>query len=246
MTLDWTTQENDWGLICFQTGSTRADWVHLADNSTSGKTLGAAGTTTYYYTAFDRTFTNSNAGGSGLTILGTVYLYIPSGKTITCTGHNASGATGGGAGIELTEGNTLYLIGSGSLVATGGNAANGGNGAGGGDASTDQMHWVWSGAGGRGGAAEVAMAAAVPVQASARAVPMVALAVPVAQQYKRNTIVHRQQAMWVAMARTAVRLPRWARSIYMMAPRLSPPRQIFMEVARAQPAAMEVPGAAML
>ena len=95
-------------------------------------------------------------------------------------------------------------------------------------------------------AAEVAMAAAVPVQASARAVPMVALAVPVAQQYKRNTIVHRQQAMWVAMARTAVRLPRWARSIYMMAPRLSPPRQIFMEVARAQPAAMEVPGAAML
>ena len=151
VTLDWTTQENDWGLICFQTGSTRADWVHLADNSTSGKTLGAAGTTTYYYTAFDRTFTNSNAGGSGLTILGTVYLYIPSGKTITCTGTHASGATGAGAGIELTEGNTLYLIGSGSLVATGGNAANGGNGAGGGDASTDKMHWVWSGAGGRGG-----------------------------------------------------------------------------------------------
>ena len=151
VTLDWTTQENDWGLICFQTGSTRADWVHLADNSTSGKTLGAAGTTTYYYTAFDRTFTNSNAGGSGLTILGTVYLYIPSGKTITCTGSHASGATGAGAGIELTEGNTLYLIGSGSLVATGGNAANGGNGAGGGDASTDQMYWVRSGAGGRGG-----------------------------------------------------------------------------------------------
>ena len=151
VTVDWTTQENDWGLICFQTGTTRADWVHLADGSTKGKTLGAAGTTTYYYTAADRTFTNSNAGGSGLTILGTVYLYIPSGKTITCTGTHASGATGAGAGIELTEGNTLYLIGSGSLVATGGNAANGSNGAGGGDASTDQMHWVRSGAGGRGG-----------------------------------------------------------------------------------------------
>ena len=151
VTIDWTTQENDWNLVCLRTNSTRANWVHLADNSTSGKTLGAAGTTTYYYTAFDRTFTNSNVGGSGLTILGTVYLYIPSGKTITCTGTHASGATGAGAGIELTEGNTLYLIGSGSLVATGGNAANGGNGAGGGDASTDQMHWVWSGAGGRGG-----------------------------------------------------------------------------------------------
>ena len=151
VTVDWSTQEDDWNLVCLRTNSTRADWVHLTDNSSSGKTLGAAGTTTYYYTAIDRTFTNSNAGGSGLTILGTVYLYIPSGKQITCTGANASGATGAGAGIELTEGNTLYLIGSGSLVATGGNAANGSNGAGGGDASTDQMHWVWSGAGGRGG-----------------------------------------------------------------------------------------------
>ena len=241
VTIDWTTQENDWNLVCLRTNSTRANWVHLADNSTSGKTLGAAGTTTYYYTAFDRTFSNSNAGGSGLTILGTVYLYIPSGKTITCTGHNASGATGGGAGIELTAGNTLYIIGSGRLVATGGNAANGGNGG----AGVMRVPIKCTGYG-PAPAAEVAMAAAVPVQASARAVPMVALAVPVAQQYKRNTIVHRQQAMWVAMARTAVRLPRWARSIYMMAPRLSPPRQIFMEVARAQPAAMEVPGAAML
>ena len=151
VTIDWTTQEDDWSLICLRTGTTRANWVHLADNSTSGKTLGAAGTTTYYYTAIDRTFTNSNAGGSGLTILGTVYLYIPSGKTITCTGTHANGTTGAGAGIELTEGNTLYLIGSGRLNATGGNAANGSNGVGGGDASTDQMHWVWSGAGGRGG-----------------------------------------------------------------------------------------------
>ena len=151
VSVDWTTQENDWGLICLQTGSTRADWVHLADNASTGKTLGAVGTTTYYYTAADRTFTNSNAGGSGLTILGTVYLYIPSGKTITCTGAHASGTTGAGAGIELTEGNTLYLIGSGSLTATGGNAANGGNGGNGGDGGHDFSDWVWSGAGGRGG-----------------------------------------------------------------------------------------------
>ena len=48
VTIDWTTQEDDWSLICLRTGTTRANWVHLADNSTSGKTLGAAGTTTYY------------------------------------------------------------------------------------------------------------------------------------------------------------------------------------------------------
>ena len=153
VTIDWTTQENDWNLVCLRTNSTRANWVHLADNSTSGKTLGAAGTTTYYYTAFDRTFSNSNAGGSGLTILGTVYLYIPSGKTITCTGTNANGTIGGGAGIELAAGNTLYIIGSGTLNATGGNAANGGNGVGGGDADyvKGDNGWVRSGNGGNGG-----------------------------------------------------------------------------------------------
>ena len=153
VTIDWTTQEDDWSLICLRTGTTRANWVHLADNSTSGKTLGAAGTTTYYYTAFDRTFSNSNAGGSGLTILGTVYLYIPSGKTITCTGANGSGAIGGGAGIELAAGNTLYIIGSGTMNATGGNAANGGNGVGGGDADyvKGDNGWVRSGNGGNGG-----------------------------------------------------------------------------------------------
>ncbi|MBR1520243.1 MAG: hypothetical protein IJ635_03290 [Bacteroidaceae bacterium] len=151
VTLNWTTQEDDWNLVCLRTNSTRADWVHLADGSTKGKTLGAAGTTTYYYTAFDRTFSNSNAGGSGLTILGTVYLYIPSGKTITCTGANATAPTGGGAGIELAAGNTLYIIGSGRLVATGGNAANGGNGGAGGDADFSVENWVQSGAGGKGG-----------------------------------------------------------------------------------------------
>ena len=149
VSVDWTTQENDWGMICVQTKSTRADWTHLADGSTTGRTLGAAGTTTYYYTVADRTFSNSNAGGSGLTIKGTVYLYIPSGKTITCTGAHASGATGGGAGIELTAGTTLYLIGSGKLVATGGNAANGGNGGNGGDADWDNSYT--SGDGGNGG-----------------------------------------------------------------------------------------------
>ena len=151
VTLDWTTQENDWGLICLQTGTTRADWVPLNDGGTKGATIGTANATTYYFTAFDRTFTNSNAGGSGLTILGTVYLYIPSGKTITCTGAHATAPTGAGAGIELTAGNTLYLIGSGTLNATGGNAANGTNGTNGGDASHNYRDYVRSGGGGNGG-----------------------------------------------------------------------------------------------
>ncbi len=148
---DWTDQENDWDKICFQTKTTQANWTLLTEVSNMGTTLGKAGTTTYYYTMMDRTFTNITPGGSGLTIQGTVYLYIPARLQITCTGADASGATGAGAGIELTEGNTLYLIGDGKLVATGGNAANGSNGGNGGDASFTKLEWVRSGDGGRGG-----------------------------------------------------------------------------------------------
>ena len=57
-----------------------------------------------------------------------MYLYVPEGVTVTCTGANANGTTGAGAGVELASGNTLYLLGPGTLNATGGNAANGGNG----------------------------------------------------------------------------------------------------------------------
>ena len=149
--MEWTSlQEDDWGMVCLLTQTSHANWTLLTDGSQTGMTLGEAGKTTYYYTMIDRFFTNSNAGGSGLTILGTVYLYIPSGKQITCTGAHASGTTGGGAGIELTAGNTLYLLGSGTVNATGGNAANGGNGAGGGHATYGD-EWVRSGDGGRGG-----------------------------------------------------------------------------------------------
>ena len=152
--MEWTSlQEDDWGMVCLLTQTSHANWTLLTDGSQTGMTLGEAGKTTYYYTMIDRTFSNSNAGGSGLTILGTVYLYIPSGKTITCTGTNANGTIGGGAGIELTAGNTLYIIGSGTLNATGGNAANGGNGVGGGDADyvKGDNGWLRSGNGGNGG-----------------------------------------------------------------------------------------------
>ena len=135
------------------TNTTAANWTQLSDGSTTGKTLGTANATTYYYADANLTFTNTTAGGSGLTIQGTVYLYVPEGVTLTCTGANADGQTGAGAGIELTEGNTLYLLGSGTLNATGGKAANGGNGTNGSDASCkwDDMEWAWVGGNGHGG-----------------------------------------------------------------------------------------------
>ena len=119
-----------WESAFSQSQTTSTTWEALSTGSTTGKTLGESGTTKYYYLQESLTFTNTNAGGSGLTIKGTVYLYIPYGLTITCVGADGSGATGGGAGIELAEGNTLYIIGSGdgentTVTATGGKAANG-------------------------------------------------------------------------------------------------------------------------
>ena len=146
--------QSEWDMVCLQTQTNKSQWTALPLGARKGATIGAAGTTTYYYATGDGSFTNSNAGGSGLTILGTVHIFIPSGNQITCTGANATAPTGGGAGIELTEGNTLYLIGSGKLVATGGNAANGGNGQNGRDASgSENRSWydIQSGDGGRGG-----------------------------------------------------------------------------------------------
>ncbi len=142
--------QTEWDQVYLLTQTTSANWTPINAGSTDGYVLGTSGTTTYYYTNSNFSFTNSNAGGSGLTIRGTVYLYIPYGTTLTCTGANASGTTGGGAGIELTEGNTLCLIGSGTVNATGGNAANGGNGANGGDAECTYDVSILGGSGGNG------------------------------------------------------------------------------------------------
>ena len=146
-----TWAQDEWATVYKQTQTTEANWTALDAGSTTGKTLGSANATTYYYATGDLSFTNTAAGGSGLTIRGTVYLYVPEGKTVTCTGANASGLTGGGAGIELTEGNTLYLIGGGSLNANGGNAANGGNGGNGYDAYLIYDNTILGGSGGSGG-----------------------------------------------------------------------------------------------
>ena len=139
-------------LLLMATGAwAETTWEVLSVGSTTGMTLGESGTTKYYYPTTDLEFSNTNVGGSGLTIRGTVYLYIPEGVTITATGANASGATGAGAGIELAEGNTLYIIGKGKVIATGGNAANGGNGGNGGNAILEYDEKCQPGSGGNGG-----------------------------------------------------------------------------------------------
>ena len=113
-------------------------------------TLGAADATTYYYMTENLTFSNNTAGGSGLTIQGTVYIYIPSGVTLTATGADGEGTTGGGAGILVPSGTTLNIFGEGTIVATGGNAANGGNGGNGTAASFVSPNY-YAGLGGAGG-----------------------------------------------------------------------------------------------
>lgn len=137
---------DNWGPV--QTSS--AAWTALTEGSTTGMTLGAADATTYYYMTENLTFSNNTAGGSGLTIQGTVYIYIPSGVTLTATGADGEGTTGGGAGILVPSGTTLNIFGKGTIVATGGKAANGGNG-GNGTAASFVSPIYYAGIGGAGG-----------------------------------------------------------------------------------------------
>jgi len=146
-----TWAQTSWEEVYQKTGTTSDKWTAINAGSTTGQTLGSAGSTTYCYAGGDLRFTNSNAGGSGLTIQGTVYLYVPQGVTLTCIGANANGQTGAGAGIELAAGNTLYLFGGGTVNAMGGNAANGGNGGNGNDAFLDSDKTILGGSGGNGG-----------------------------------------------------------------------------------------------
>ncbi|WP_294748395.1 hypothetical protein [uncultured Prevotella sp.] len=145
--------DGGWELVYRQTKTTSANWTALNAGSSTGYTIGTAGTTTYYYATGNLSFTNSTVGGSGLTIRGTVYLYIPSGKTVRCTGAKASdaGITGGGAGVELAAGNTLYLLGDGRLEATGGDGESGNRGGHGEDANFVYKTYCQPGSGGRGG-----------------------------------------------------------------------------------------------
>ena len=61
-----------WDEVYAMTNTTSGNWTALPEGSTTGKTIGTANTTTYYYADANLTFSNSTAGGSGLTIQGTV------------------------------------------------------------------------------------------------------------------------------------------------------------------------------
>lgn len=131
------------------TGDPARDNTQAKKLTSGSKTLNGG----FYYVDESVSCNNTSAGGSGLTINGTVYIYIKSGCKLTAKGANASNQTGGGAGIQVSEGNTLYLLGEGSVVATGGNAANGSAGnAGSGSSFNDSEDKVYLGAGGKGGA----------------------------------------------------------------------------------------------
>ena len=102
--------------------------VNITEGSTSGYTMTDGNT---YVIQNSVSFSNSTVGGSGMTVAdgATVVLYVPAGVTLTATGANGSGRTGGGAGIRVPETSTLIITGEGTINATGGNAGNGGNGA---------------------------------------------------------------------------------------------------------------------
>ena len=150
--------QNGWEAIYNQKQTTSKSWTHISESSKKGKVLGSKDAETYYYVTESLDFTNDRTdnggdGNSGLKIQGTVYLYIPAGIKIFCRGADADGRTGAGAGIELSEGNTLYIIGGGEgtiVEAKGGNAENGRNGGAGtnADGNSDDL---WTGTGGTGG-----------------------------------------------------------------------------------------------
>ena len=148
------TLEEEWQEVLAMTQTTSSNWNVLHSGSTTGHWFGSDGNTTYYRLGLNNNiynFTNYQHDGSGATVHGTVYLYVPTGITVNFIGANANGANGAGAGIELNEGNTLILLGGGTVNATGGNAANGGNGGDGYDAYLDPGETILGGSGGNGG-----------------------------------------------------------------------------------------------
>ena len=129
--------------------SAAPDWKQLSDGSTNGRELGSG----YYYVTRSISFSNSSANGSGLSIAdgASVHIFLPKGVTLTATGGRGSGRTGGGAGIYLPAGSSLYLEGYGTVKATGGRAADGERG-GDGSGGSFPGSSMYGGQGGYGGA----------------------------------------------------------------------------------------------
>ena len=126
-------------------------WTVKAAGTYSSWWIGSSQGVQYVYFTGNCTFNGNSNGWGGLEIYGTCYLYIPAGVTVTCNGVAGSGSTQGGAGIYLASGNTLYVLGNGTLVANGGRAGNGSNGEGGGGGWKSGSTY-YSGGGGAGGA----------------------------------------------------------------------------------------------
>lgn len=147
----WTIYEGK-AVPIMNVNSNLSGYTEITDGSSNGYVLRSG----HYYITRDMTFSNTIEGGSGISINSgaTVYIHVPKGVTLTAIGHDASGQTGAGAGILLPQGSTLFLEGSGAVIAKGGNAANGSNGSNGGSASADDedCNWIHHGDGGAGGA----------------------------------------------------------------------------------------------
>ena len=104
------------------------------------------------YVVTENTTITADAGGSGLIISGDVKIFISADVTLTVKGGDANETTGAGAGIEVPEGSSLTILGTGNLIATGGNAASGGLGDNGQDGVVNSYDNVCtSGKGGNGG-----------------------------------------------------------------------------------------------
>ena len=113
--------------VCVVSWQLHAAVVNITQGSTSGYTMTSGNT---YVVKNSVTFSNSTAGGSGMSVAdnATAVLYIPAGVTLTARGANGSGQIGGGAGIRVPQTATLIITGEGTVNAAGGNAGNGGNG----------------------------------------------------------------------------------------------------------------------
>ena len=61
--------QTSWDYFYTQEETNSDTWTALSEGSTTGMTLGGSGTTSYYRLTKSLNFTNTTAGGSGLTIL---------------------------------------------------------------------------------------------------------------------------------------------------------------------------------
>lgn len=108
---------------------------------------------TVYMVNSNMTINSGKTSLNGLKVAegATATIFIPAGVTLTVYGKDASGTTGGGAGILVPATSTLYITGAGTLNVYGGNAANGETGKNGGDGTATSTSKYSSGAGGNGG-----------------------------------------------------------------------------------------------